>query len=194
MTHTKQCEVCGKNFEKKINYSKKYWAKAKFCSRECQIKGRVYTGERGGFKKGIVPWNKGMKGVNFNTGRTHFKKGEHPSPKIEFKKGNIPWSKGKKLLYATGENNPNWKGRITSEHQKLRHSPEMKELRAKTFKRDKYSCKLCGRKRIPGDRVILEIHHIKPFATHKELRFNEDNVITLCAECHRKTETYGKNV
>lgn len=33
----------------------------------------------------------------FNTGRTHFKKGEHTSVSTEFKKGMTPWNKGKKI-------------------------------------------------------------------------------------------------
>ena len=32
-----------------------------------------------------------------NTGRTHFKKGTHPSSQTEFRFGSIPWNKGKKI-------------------------------------------------------------------------------------------------
>ena len=44
-----------------------------------------------GFKKGFQSWNKGLK-IQTNTGRTHFKKGQHCL--TEFKKGDISWNKG----------------------------------------------------------------------------------------------------
>ena len=47
-------------------------------------------GERGWFKKGIVPWSKGQKGVTLNTGRTHFKKGERAPNWNGYKKGHQP--------------------------------------------------------------------------------------------------------
>lgn len=195
MDNIKQCEKCGKEFTKKINVSKKKWSTMRFCSQSCirigvssPNKGIPLSEER------KLHLSKILKGITCNTGRTHIKKGQHLSVSTQFKKGMIPWSKGKKLLCNTGEKNIRWKGGVTPEHQKLRHSPEMKSLRKDVFKRDNYTCTECGRHRIPGDRVILEIHHIKPFATCKELRFDENNVITLCAECHRKTDTYGKNI
>ena len=42
------------------------------------------------FKKEHIPWNKNLK-IQLNTGRTHFKKGQHFSSATEYKKGNIPW-------------------------------------------------------------------------------------------------------
>ncbi len=173
---TKKCEECQIVFEK--DCSEFNWGRRKYCSRLCAAKGQ----------------SKSMKGICFNTGRTHIKKGQRLSPTTEFKKGIIPWSKGKKFPEHSGEKNNNWKGGVTSEHQKIRHSPEMKNLRNEVFKRDDYTCKNCSRKRKPKDRVILQVHHIKSFAIHKELRFDKNNIVTLCAECHRKTDTYGKNL
>lgn len=190
----KLCQLCGKVFEKKTNCSKKKWELSKFCSRLCQTKGRVYLNPRYSFPKGNKPWNKGMKGICFNTGRTHFKKGSHPSPTTEFKKGQTSYWKGKPNPHFAGANNPRWKGGIYPEHLKERHSDKMKKIRLEVFKRDDYTCQNCGRKRKPKDRVILQIHHIKSFAIHKELRFDKNNIVTLCAECHRKTDTYGKNL
>jgi len=158
-------------------------------------------------KKGKVPHNKGVPmteemklhlhkvllGRTTNTGRTHIKTGQHLSPETEIKPGTVSWLKGKKNLNFTGPNNPRWKGGITPEHLKIRWSVEMKNFRNEIFKRDNYTCKFCGRCRKAGDRVILNVHHLKSFAIHKELRFDKNNVITLCRECHQKTDTYGVN-
>lgn len=189
MTHTKQCKTCGKDFSKKVNVSKKNWAKSQFCSNPCVNKGRVskfkgvtnrYTEEQ------KLHLKKVLKGRTCNTGRTHIKKGQHLSVKTQFKKGQISYWKGKKNPHFAGENNPKWKGGITPEHKKVRWSQEYKDFRDEIFKRDNYTCKDCGRKRKEGDRVVLNAHHIKSFAEHKELRFVKLNVITLCKECHRK--------
>lgn len=51
----------------------------------------------GRFKKGLIPWTKGKKGIHFSPS-TEFKKGFHPSISTEFKKGRKPWNIG--LKYA----------------------------------------------------------------------------------------------
>jgi hypothetical protein len=193
MTLNKNCIKCGELFEKKRNHSKKYWESARYCSKICA-------------KLGKTPSNKGIPkteaeklhlhnvliGRRCNTGRTHIKKGQRLSPNTEFGKKPSYW-KGKENPHFAGANNPNWKGGITPEHLKIRWSQKSKIFRDKIFKRDNYTCQHCKRKRKEGDRVILNIHHIKSFSTHKELRFDESNVVTLCVECHRKTDTYGVN-
>lgn len=62
-----------------------------------------------------------------------------------------------------------------------RHTTEYKQWRTSVFERDSYKCQRCGK--VGGE---LNAHHIKPFAKYKELRYEVDNGITLCAECHRK--------
>jgi predicted restriction endonuclease len=167
----KNCKTCGKLFEKKITCSRKNWELSKFCSKQC-----------------VRPNLKVLKILKKN----QIKKGQHLSASTEF--GKLPpWNKGKKCPHCTGSKNNRWKGGITPEHLMVRWSVKMKNFRNEVFKRDNYTCKLCGRTRKSGDRVILNVHHIKSFAIHKELRFDKDNVITLCLECHAKTDTYGKN-
>lgn len=74
-------------------------------------------GSEYGFKKGHTPWNKDKpwpkelrekwseekKGITFNTGRTHIKKGQRLSQKTEFKKGHIPRNKNKPMPEETRE-------------------------------------------------------------------------------------------
>jgi len=80
-----------------------------------------------------------------------------------------------------GEYHWNWKGGITEENHSLRCSTEYKNWRKLVFIRDKYTCRECS---IIGDK--LNAHHIKPWAKFPELRFEVDNGITLCEECHRE--------
>lgn len=177
-TNSKNCKECGNIFSKKSDCSNYNWTRQKYCSRSCASKAM----------------SENNKGVCSNTGRTHIKKGQNLSPATQFKKGQTSYWKGKPNPNFQGENNPNWRGGVTPEHLKIRWSVKMKNFRNEIFKRDNYTCQQCGRKRKPADRVILNIHHIKSFATCDELRFDEHNVVTLCEECHHKTDTYGKNV
>lgn len=91
-----------------------------------------------------------------------------------------------------GEKHHNWKGGITTENAKVRSSRRYVRWRTKVFTRDNYTCMDCGARNGNGVAVYLEVHHIKSFADHPELRFAINNGITLCRLCHKKTETYGK--
>lgn len=101
--------------------------------------------------------------------------------------------KGKPRLKSRGENNPNWKGGITTLNKKIRSSLEYKIWRRAIFERDNYTCIWCG---IKGNetRGYLNADHIKPFAYFPELRFAIDNGRTLCRGCHRKTDTWGAGI
>jgi hypothetical protein len=82
-----------------------------------------------------------------------------------------------------GDKNNNWKGGVTLEEQNLRMSSKYNDWRNVVFKRDNFNCMECktrGRK--------LEAHHIKSFADFPELRFDINNGITLCHNCHIKTK------
>lgn len=94
-----------------------------------------------------------------------------------------------------GERNPNWKGGITPANQKIRMSPEYKAWRLAVYRRDNWTCVFCGVKstgaKVARGEVAIHADHIKPFAEYPELRFDVANGRTLCAVCHRQTETWG---
>ncbi len=54
---------------------------------------------KGSFKKGHVPWSKNKKGICFNSGRTHFKKGQTGKKCINWK-GGKKISRGYVSLYS----------------------------------------------------------------------------------------------
>lgn len=89
-----------------------------------------------------------------------------------------------------GENNPSWKGGVSTENHRVRQSKPFKDWRKSVFERDNYTCQDCG---VRGG--YLEPHHIKQFAVFPELRFDINNGKTLCIDCHKKTPSWGrKNV
>ena len=89
-------------------------------------------------------------------------------------------TKLKKSESEKGEKHWNWQGGITPLNTIRRHSLENKEWRCKVFERDDYTCRVCLKR---GGRI--EVNHIKPWRSHKELQHDVDNGITLCKECHK---------
>lgn len=61
-----------------------------------------------------------------------------------------------------------------------RTSPEYRLWRISVFERDKYTCQSCGK-----SGCKLNAHHIKPWSLFPSERYNPENGITLCEECHR---------
>jgi len=100
-----------------------------------------------------------------------------------WQKGKIKSSRGKPKLWLRGSNNPNWKGGKNSINNQIRNSLDYKIWRKNILERDNYICQECG---ISGNKSYLNVHHIKPFSLYYELRFDNNNAITLCKKCHYK--------
>mgnify|MGYP001562951312 CR=1 FL=1 len=97
---------------------------------------------------------------------------------------------GELSIGLKGEENQNWKGGVTPINIQIRHSMEYKDWRRSVFERDNYQCVIGGKEH--GSK--LNADHIKSFASFPELRFDIDNGRTLCEDCHKKTDTYLKNI
>jgi len=114
------------------------------------------------FKKGLIPWNKGLKGtIKANSGS--FKKGQ-----------------------TAGKNNIKWKGGITPENEKIRKNIKYYNWRRRVYARDNWICQKCEVKNGNGKAIILHSHHIKNFADYPELQFKTNNGITFCKKCHEE--------
>lgn len=85
--------------------------------------------------------------------------------------------------YRKGENSPNW----IKDRTKLKCRPngnrDHREWREEIFKRDDYTCQMCGTRG-----TYLEADHIKPWAYYPSLRFDLSNGRTLCKKCHDTTK------
>lgn len=80
-----------------------------------------------------------------------------------------------------------WRGGKTDEAKRLKSSAEYRQWREEVFRRDWYTCQICGEY---GGK--LHADHIKRFSAFPELRFDVDNGRTLCESCHKETPTYGR--
>lgn len=133
---------------------------------------------------GKSPWNKGKKNIYSDEYRQKIRNGRAKQEfSIETRK---KLSDAQKNKVKAGIHHL-WKGGIYPINLSIRKSLEYKLWREAVFKRDNFSCVLCGNNKSGN----LEADHIKPFSTYPEIRFAIDNGRTLCKECHRKTDTYG---
>jgi len=85
----------------------------------------------------------------------------------------------------SGLGNPRWLGGITPENKKIRNSIQFRLWREAVYARDNWTCQECGERG-----CYIEAHHIKSFINHESLRFDINNGLTLCRECHKKTDNF----
>lgn len=157
----KNCLTCGEEFGTYPSID------SKCCSQSCGQKLRYTWSEphnkgkklgyvpKAAFKKGQIPWNKGIKG--YNSGQ------KHPN-----------W--GKKLSFMQKEKNPNWRGGIALQ---ARFNEDYRKWRSRVFARDNYTCQVCD-----AYGVYLHADHLKNYADYPELRYDVNNGRTLCVPCH----------
>lgn len=99
-------------------------------------------------------------------------------------------SAGARAKALRGPACPAFKDGKLAERRDARFSGEYKRWRFDVFSRDRFACRHCGDAR-GGN---LHAHHIKPFATHPELRFEVSNGLTLCEPCHKAVHAAGRQL
>lgn len=77
-----------------------------------------------------------------------------------------------------------WDHFLTPYNDRIRCSVEYDRWRSMVFERDGYTCQCCGAKSQAGTSVSLRAHHLESFASNESLRFDVDNGVTLCDNCH----------
>ena len=165
---TVNCLMCGKEMKIFSCTNRKY------CSKSC------YHGSRLGIKR-----------------PEHAEKLRGRPSKCKGIKKSMEWR-----LSVSGENSPSWKGGVTTLYHKIRRLPESDKWRLAVYERDNFTCTKCMK-----NGVRLECHHLKQFSTilkdndittlNKAINCKElwdiSNGQTLCKECHKLTDNYGKN-
>lgn len=114
------------------------------------------------------------------TGHQHT---EESKLKMKLKKIGVPSTSSTK--FKPGKESPKWKGGITPENKKLRDI--FRSLfKMRILKRDNFTCQIC---KIRGGK--LQVDHIKDWASHPNLRFENSNCRTVCMSCHYEI-TFGR--
>lgn len=97
----------------------------------------------------------------------------------------------------SGKNHYNYNPNLTNE-QRLKHryvlgGKNAEKWRNDVYKRDNYTCQVCGARNGKGKRIDHNAHHLDGWNWCEEKRFDLDNGITLCKECHYDFHnTYGR--
>lgn len=96
----------------------------------------------------------------------------------------------------SGENHYFYNPYLTIEERaKLRASTfntKIRDFRNMVFKRDDYTCRICKNKSSKKHKVLLNAHHLNGFHWFVEGRYDFNNGITLCEQCHKDFhKTYG---
>jgi len=128
------------------------------------------------FKKGHVPWNKGIKGL------TPWNKGVSTS---EVTKKKISKSVTEAMLQSevlqkiSGENSPHWRGGSSFEPYPIIFNGRLKE---DIRRRDNYTCQLCGvrQDQLTGRFLKLNIHHID----YNKNNCDSNNLVSVCHRCN----------
>jgi len=157
-----------------INKGKIPWCKGKHWKLSDEVKKNISIGH-----KGIEPWNKGK----YHTEKSKRKMSNaHKGIKLSEE------HKKKISLALKGEKNYLWKGGISIENDKLRHTFEMGLWKRAVLERDNFTCQKYN---IRGGRLI--VHHIRNFAEVVELRTSIENGIILSEKAHKEFhKKYGK--
>jgi hypothetical protein len=88
----------------------------------------------------------------------------------------------------TGAGNIRWKGGVTTESRAFYSSTEWRNLCARVWARDRRHCLRCSQIWTRGSESF-HVHHVASWTRYPELRLDMDNLVLLCAPCHRSVHS-----
>lgn len=159
--HFTTCRNCGKEFR----YSPS--AERQFCSKKCADKSEIKSIQSR--TNTIAAWNDPKKRASLEAGIQRRSESEEWRSAAHFQKG---------------DKHPRYKGNKQARQDASRY--EYKKWHKDVLKKCDYTCRNCGKRG-----VRLEAHHVKPWASNPELRFDASNGIALCEDCH--LSIHGRN-
>lgn len=165
-----KCQLCGVDVYKSPHHAKNY--KTHFCSKKCSL---LYLKDRAFSFNCVICGN--------------VVKTQPCQIKLRNRKTCSLKCRG---LYKTKIAREKHSDGLMTKHQidrAMRYCKEAQDWRTAIFKRDDYTCQICG---VRG--TYLEADHIKPWAFFPELRFEMSNGRTLCKKCHNKTKMSAKKL
>lgn len=170
----------GEEHKRNISISmkgKNTWMKGRKLSEE--IKMKISNSLKGVnvWSKGNVAWNKGIPFPEEAKEKMR-KNNAHNKPWLGKKRPKLSEETKRKISLALG--GTGIPQRPTKRYYHLRDLRYM-EWRGKVFQRDNWTCQTCG------VRGYVEPHHIKGWAKYPELRYEVNNGVTLCLDCHKLT-------
>lgn len=179
----RKCLNCGK--EILVRRSSLKNGRGKYCSRSCKSK---YDNH--GFKKGHGRFLSDEKYREIGKKISKALKGR-PLSEDHKKKLSIV-KKGKKLakshiLNLSRSQIKRWSVIPKKKYPKYVHCRNKKYLqwRSDVFTRDNWTCQTCGKRG-----VFLEAHYVRSWSHFPKLRFDLNNGVTLCKDCHKLTNNY----
>lgn len=163
---TRQCEGCGNSFRSTADYAGK--KPQRFCSSACW-RAAVSVPERACLACAVV-----FKPVTRSTVYCcQSCRDDHYRTRM------------------AGDASHRWMGGRTAANKLLRTSAAYSEWRESVFRRDNWTCVKCGARSCAGGPVELHADHELPLSERPDLALDITNGRTLCAPCHRSTDTWG---
>lgn len=100
-----------------------------------------------------------------------------------------PWLRGEAngMFGAVQADNPNWRGGISPERQRIYAGSAWKAVRREVIDRDEGTCCRCGVK--PSGTKALHLHHVESWEAAPERRLDPTNLVTMCRKCHEWTHS-----
>lgn len=211
----KNCEYCQGRFSRKKNLSYKQWDSRRFCSNLCSRRSRAIG------KRKIVEClscGKKLSKTLYQINRIKRSEGNCCSREClqKYIRENNLWNEKNNPFYGkhhteqtkttlrqqrigiSTEHNKGskchfWRGgnakRNNRERNRFMATVEYRNWKRKVHERDDYMCQECGIAATKGNRIA---HHIKEYEHYPDLRTEVSNGLTLCRDCHYKTDSYGR--
>lgn len=210
MAEAKNCIVCWEVYYKRVNCSRKEWAKSTCCSSKCNHVILKQTQLKNAEKRKWVRLTEEQKAKMNYLFKPWHKLSDRKYLDEYRAKWWQPWNKWLKWFRSWEQSNF-WKWWAMENRPlkiQIRESRANKKRTKSVLERDNYTCQDCWiRSAKWTGRVNLQAHHKKSFVElliqHNIQSFVEamlckelwdiSNWQTLCVDCHKKTESYKYN-